>query len=79
MSQHFITEFVNRTYVFKPFSNPKLVSHRIKKYQASNRKNNVSPQLVAENTHAQLDIKVKRTKAPPSIDEKPDKHIDITI
>jgi len=83
MSQHLITEFINRTYVFKPFNNSKIINQRIKKYQGSNRKNNISPEMIAES----IEVKKKMTNT-QEIDEdssnevaqkSEDKHIDIIV
>ena len=60
MSQHLINDFINRTYVFKPFKDAKIENHKLKKYQASNRKNNVSPEVFAESTHSLDKIEVKK-------------------
>ncbi|MEI6896670.1 MAG: hypothetical protein V5786_04110 [Psychromonas sp.] len=64
MSQHLITQFINRSYVFKPFHENKLANQKLKKYQASNRNNNSSPEDVAESIHILQKIKVK--EEPPS-------------
>lgn len=76
MSQHLITQFINRSYVFKPFNDAKLVNQKLKKYQASNRNNNSSPEDIAESTHILQKIKVKEKKTPPE-----DNHgiVDITV
>lgn len=81
MSQHLITEFINRTYVFKPFNDAKIVNHKIKKYQASNRQNNVSPELFTESTHALNKIEVKKIDEVKerAQDVITDKHVDITV
>jgi hypothetical protein len=83
MSQHLITEFINRTYVFKPFNDSKIVNQRIKKYQGSNRKNNISPEKIAQsmllekrminNQNTEENLKNEAEK----ISE--DKYIDITV
>lgn len=62
MSQHLITQFINRSYVFKPFHDDKLVNKKLEKYQASNRKNNNSPEDIAESTHILQKIKVTEKK-----------------
>lgn len=79
MSQHLIVDFLNRTYVFKPFNDAKIVAHRVKKYKESNRENNESPEAVAESTHILQKIQVKKTKEAQSQDVEADGHIDITI
>lgn len=78
MSQHLITEFVNRTAIFKAFNGAKLVNKKVKKYQASNRKNNVSPEEFEESTHILQKIHVKNKK---TVSEKEDDkdHIDVTV
>jgi len=83
MSQHLITEFINRTYVFKPFNNSKIINQRIKKYQGSNRKNNISPEMIAES----IEVKKKMTNTQEIDEDSPnevaqkseDKHIDIIV
>lgn len=79
MSQHLITEFLNRTYVFKPFNGAKIVNHRVKKYQGSNRKNHVSPEMIAESTHSCHKIQVKKTQEDKQQGSEADKHIDIVV
>lgn len=79
MSQHLIIDFLNRTYVFKPFNDAKIVAHKVKKYKGSTRENNVSPEAVAESTHILQKIQVKKTQEAKSQDVEPDGHIDITI
>ncbi|WP_354623330.1 hypothetical protein [Psychromonas sp. MME2] len=84
MSQHLIVDFINRAYVFKPSNDAKLVIHKVKEYQASNRKNNFSPEMAEESTHSLHSIKVKKIQPASdnqqeSQDVKPDGHIDITI
>ncbi len=81
MSQHLIIDFINRTYVFKPFNDAKIVNHKLIKYQGSNRKNNVSPEVFAESTHALHKIQVKKIKEekPQDQDVITDKHVDITV
>jgi len=79
MSQHLITEFINRTYVFKPFHDDKIVNHRVKKFQGSNRKNHVSPERVAESTHLENKIQVKKNKEDKQPNSETGKYIDITI
>jgi hypothetical protein len=78
MSQHLITQFINRTYVFKPFDSGKLVNHKIKKYQASNRNNNSSPEDVAESTHSLQKITV-RDKEKSNTELESQTHVDITV
>lgn len=79
MSQHLINEFINRTYVFKPFNGAKIVTHKVKKYQGSNRKNNVSPESIEESTHALHKIRVTKMKEEKQQVVDADGHIDITI
>jgi len=76
MSQHLITQFINRSYVFKPFNDGKIVNHSVKKYESSNRNNNNSPEDVAESTHILQKIKVK-PKAPE--DPEQQSKIDIIV
>jgi len=78
MSQHLITEFINRTAVFKPFNDAKIVNQKVKKYQPSNRKNNVSPEEIEESTHILQKIQIKKTK---TVNDKEDEneHIDVTV
>lgn len=77
MSQHLITQFINRTYVFKPFNDGKLVNHKVKAYQSSNRKNNNSPEDIAESTHILQKIKVQPKKEKQ--EDEPQSSIDITV
>lgn len=81
MSQHLIIDFLNRTYVFKPFNDAKIVNHKLQKYQGSNRKNNVSPELFAESIHPLNKIEVKKTEEEKRQDQEviTDKHVDITV
>ena len=78
MSQHLITEFINRTAVFKAFNDAKIVNHKVKKYQASNRKNNVSPEDIEESTHILQKIQIKKTET-VSDKEDDNEHIDVTV
>lgn len=78
MSQHLITQFINQTYVFKPFNSAKLANEKLKKYQASNRNNNSSPEDVAESTHILRKIKVS-DKAKEKSNSESELHIDITV
>ena len=75
MSQHLITEFISRTYAFKAFHDGKIVNRKVKKFQASNRKNNVSPKMIAESTHSFH--KTTQKKQIQETDEKD--HIDIIV
>lgn len=77
MSQHLITQFINRTYVFKTFNGAKLANQKLKKYQASNRKNNNSPEDVAESTHILQKIRVKEKKQDDEAEQT--SNIDITV
>ena len=76
MSQHLITQFINRSYVFKPFNGAKIVNHKLKKYESSNRENNSSPEDVAESTHILQKIKIKEKKTQQGEAES---NIDITV
>lgn len=76
MSQHLISQFINRTYVFKPFNDAKLVNQKLKKHQASNRENNSSPEDVAESTHILQKIKTVQKKEEP---KEAQSSIDIII
>ncbi len=78
MSQHLITQFINRTYTFKPFNDAKIINKRLQKYQASNRKNNVSPEDIAESTHILQKIRIK-AKQQEKTDETESEHIDVTV
>ncbi|PKF63613.1 hypothetical protein CW745_01845 [Psychromonas sp. psych-6C06] len=76
MSQHLITQFINRSYQFKPFNDAKIENHKLKKYDSSNRQNNSSPEDIAESTHALQKIRVKsKEEAVPDTESK----IDITV
>jgi hypothetical protein len=78
MSQHLITQFINGTYVFKPFDSTKLANEKLKKYQASNRNNNNSPEDFAESIHNLQKIKVReQEKNKGDVDSST--HIDITV
>lgn len=48
MSQHLINDFIHKNVVFKSFHGGRIVNKKLVKYQASNRKNNNSPEDVAE-------------------------------
>lgn len=63
MSQHLINDFINRSYSFKPLNDAKIANHKLKKYQESNRKNNVSPEQIEESTHSLHKIEVKEIQA----------------
>ncbi len=76
MSQHLITQFINRTYIFKPFNDAKLVNQKLKKYQSSNRNNNSSPKDVAQSTHILQKISVKEKK---QFEVASESNIDITV
>ncbi|PKG40036.1 hypothetical protein [Psychromonas sp. Urea-02u-13] len=76
MSQHLITQFINRTYIFKPFSDSKIANQKLKKYQPSNRKNNSSPEDVAESTHNLKKIHIKEKTVH---DAESQSVIDITV
>ena len=84
MSQHLINDFIHRTYIFKPLTGEKIINKKMGKYQASNRKNNTSPQDVEESVY---DLKMLKIKPVPKksddsatdADVDPDKHIDITV
>lgn len=51
MSQHLINDFIHRATIFKPLTGEKIVNKKLVKYQASNRKNNTSPQDIEESVH----------------------------
>ena len=51
MSQHLINDFIHRTTIFKPLTGEKIINKKLVKYQASNRKNNTSPQDIEESVH----------------------------
>jgi len=51
MSQHLINDFIHRTSIFKPLTGEKIINKKLVKYQASNRKNNTSPQDIEESVH----------------------------
>lgn len=51
MSQHLINDFIHRATIFKPLTGEKIVNKKLVKYQASNRKNNTSPQDREESVH----------------------------
>ena len=51
MSQHLINDFIHRRYIFKPLTGEKIINKKLVKYQASNRKNNTSPQDIEESVH----------------------------
>jgi len=76
MSQHLITQFINRSYVFKPFNDAKLANGKLKKYQASNRNNNSSPEDIAESTHRLQKITVTKIKEKDSDIQS---SVDITV
>ena len=57
MSQHLINDFIHRTTIFKPLTGEKLNNKKLVKYQASNRKNNTSPQDVAVSVYDLKSIK----------------------
>jgi len=76
MSQHLITTFINQNYTFKALNGAKLVSHKLKKYDPSNRNNNNSPEDIAESVHILQKIKVEQKKAK---DESSNSIIDITV
>tara|TARA_R110001583_G_scaffold16561_14_gene67845 strand:- start:12864 stop:13100 length:237 start_codon:yes stop_codon:yes gene_type:complete len=78
MSQHLITQFINRTYVFKPFDSTRLANEKLKKYQASNRNNNSSPEDLAESTHNLHRIKVREQQKDKGDDESTT-HVDIIV
>ena len=80
MSQHLITDFINRTYTFKPFNDAKIANHKVTKYQASNRQNNNSPEEVEESLHRLQPIHSKDKENEKSLKEEgKGDHIDITI
>jgi len=76
MSQHLITQFIKASHVFKPIKGERLVSHKLKKYESSNRNNNNSPKDVAVSIHNLQKINVE--KETPR-DPKATSVIDITV
>jgi hypothetical protein len=76
MSQHLITQFINRTYVFKPFNDVKIATEKLKKYQSSNQKNNSSPEDVAKSTH---NLKKMHIKEKTVHDAESQSVIDVTV
>jgi len=76
MSQHLITTFINQNYTFKVLNGAKLVSHKLKKYDPSNRHNNSSPEDIAESVHILQKIKIKKEKTKEAV---PKLIIDITV
>jgi len=83
MSQHLITEFINRTYVFKPFNDSKLINRPIKKYQGSNRNNNISPNMIAQSIPLKpKEIRkqgIKKNIEGDNEQKSEEKHIDIIV
>ena len=85
MSQHLINDFIQRTYIFKPLTGEKIINKKMNKYQASNRKNNTSPQDIEESVYDLKMVKaqpvIKQSDEEPASDSEsdPEKHIDITI
>ena len=77
MSQHLINDFINRTYVFKPFQTNKMSTGKVVKYQASNRNNNASPEDIEESVHFLKPIRATKKTEQEEMPET--KHIDITI
>jgi len=85
MSQHLINDFIQRTYIFKPLMGEKIINKKMNKYQASNRKNNTSPQDIEESVYDLKMVKaqavIKQSDEEPASDSESDqeKRIDITI
>lgn len=79
MSQHLITEFINRACIFKPLSGGKIANHRVAKYQGSNRKNNISPAIIAQSLHVRQKGTPKKDKTEASFESSGDKHIDVVV
>lgn len=76
MSQHLITQFINRRYVFKRFNGAKLINDKLKKYPASHRHHH----------HSSHDIVATRDMPSVSADDQPEtsdpvptSHIDISV
>ncbi|MDA7746995.1 hypothetical protein N8878_06660, partial [Psychromonas sp.] len=61
MSQHLINDFIHRPYLFKPLDGGKIVTNKLVKYKASDRKNNSSPEDIEETVHILKPIKAKST------------------
>ena len=78
MSQHLITDFINRTYVFKPFYGGQILNHTIKKTKGTNRKNYISAQVLLKNTHASHE-KTQIEHQSKKNEEKEQDHVDITV
>jgi len=76
MSQHLIAQFTHQGYLFKPLNSAKLVSHKLKKYDNSNRHNNNSPEDIAESVHTLQKIKATSKKVE---DAASNAIIDITV
>lgn len=77
MSQHLISQFINRSYVFKPFNGARLANHKVKAYESSNRENNNSPEDIAESTHPLQKIKIHPKEDKQN--EESESTIDITV
>ena len=76
MSQHLITDFINRTYVFKPFYGGGIINHSIKKTNGTNRKNHISPEIFIKNAHSSH---TKEVDKDTSLNKDEKDHIDIII
>lgn len=79
MSQHLIIDFINRAYTFKPINGATITTDKVKKYQASNRKNNSSPADVEESIHHLQQLKKSKQATTQEKPEGDEKHIDISI
>jgi len=76
MSQHLITQYINRSSIFKVLNGAKLTSHKLKAYEASNRDNNISPEDIAESLHILQKIKVRDKTSKGTV---PNSVIDISV
>ena len=82
MSQHLITDFIYRPAVFSPLVGEKIINKKLVKYQASNRKNNTSPQDVEESVYDLKTLKarsVNKTRTDKVEEKITPQHIDISV
>jgi len=82
MSQHLITDFIYRPAIFSPLAGEKIINKKLVKYQASNRKNNTSPQEFEESVYDLKTLKTKsvnKTQTDKAEQETTPQHIDISI
>lgn len=77
MSQHFINNFIYQPFAYKGFNSAKISDWKVVKYQASNRKNNISPND-REVTHhllkADTQVSIESDKSAAT-----SRHIDIQV